>query len=312
MTGNVVLTSHTDEEVRAHLDPAVMEGLLTEIVHSELLAPPRGSRRKTWALAAGAVLGLGSTAAIAASGMTSEQRETGVFNCVLAGLPGGAAGGGIIGSVTGDPVADCQAEYQRVSDKPAPPMVAYSNSRGGLEVLPASTTPSAGYVPLPSGAKQDMEMILLDETFSDSVSGLATACLDESQAAARSKEILSTLGFRNWSVTVDRQQVVPDAHCWIAVARGRDKTVRVVLGGMKTDVEGDARLADLVRPLRASTTECWDRKTALAKIRAAAVTAGIPDSYLNLRTVDDPTTRCSVIHVTPGGAYFVVVRGPAS
>lgn len=303
-------TTLTEHDVRTHLDPAVMDGLLSEIVHSEIPTPARRSHRRAWALSAGAVLALGSTAAIAAGAMTSDQRETGVFSCSISSLPGGAAGGGVIGSVTGDPVVDCQAEYQRVSGKPAPPMVAYNNGFGGLEVLPASVTPPAKYEALPSGSKQDTELIVLDETLGDAVAGLNAACLDEAQATARSKQIVAALGYTTWSVVVDRGVTIRDAHCWFAAGRGRDKTVRVVLGGYSNSKE-DVGLLALAKPLRESTAACWDRQTALTRIRAATASAGIPQDYVQVTTVDEAGARCSVIHLTEGGAYFAVVRGPA-
>jgi hypothetical protein len=233
-------TGLTESDVRTHLDPAVMDGLLNAIVDSHVPAPARRSHRKAWALSAGAVLALGSTAAIAAGTLSPQQRESGVFDCNLAGLPGGTAGGRVIGAVTGDPVVDCAAEYRRVSGRTAPPMTAYSSGTGGIEVLPARVTPPAGYQALPGNATLDVEKTLLDETLGDAVAGLNTACLDQAQAVTRSEQIVGALGYADWRVVVDTGSQA-DATCWVAGARGSHKTVRVArLGG--ADPQSDTQL----------------------------------------------------------------------
>ncbi len=94
-----------------------MDELLHAIVHSHVPTLARRSHRKAWALSAGAALALGSTAGT----LSPQQRESAALDCNLSGLASGAAGGGAIGPVTGDPVVDCANEYHRVSGLTAPP-----------------------------------------------------------------------------------------------------------------------------------------------------------------------------------------------
>jgi hypothetical protein len=316
------MSNHLDEVVReaggvrrndvsSHLDSRVMETMLAEIVQTAI--PDRAGRRshrRAWGLAGGAALALGSTVAVAAVGMSPEQRETGIFNCVIGDLPGGAQGGGIIGSVTGDPVTDCQADYERVSGNPAPPMIAYSNSRGGLEVLPAGVTPPAGYQPLPAGAKQDVELIELNEALGDTISGLNADCFTEAEAVTRSQALVQRLGFTSWTVTVDRTRTMPAAHCWSAGAHGPDHPVRVMKLGV-ADSKENASLLAMAQQLRPSLTECWDRGTAVARVATAASAAGIPQDHVQVTQVDVSSAPCTVIHLSAGGAIFAILRGPA-
>jgi len=311
MTDHRSPTGLTESDVRTHLDSTAMDELLHAIVHSHTPTPARRSHRKAWALSAGAVLALGSTAAIAAVTLSPQQRESAAFDCNLSALASGAAGGGVIGPVTGDPVVDCANEYHRVSGLTAPPLIAYSSGIGGIEVLPASVTPPADYKALPSGTTLDLEKTLLDETLGDVVAGLNTTCLDQAQAVTRSEQIVAALGYADWRVAVDPPVGLPDGTCWVAGARGSDKTVRVArLGGL--DPQNDTQIRAFAKPLRASATNCWDRTTALAQIRDAATAVGIKESAIVVNTIDDATARCSTIHVTGGGLVFVVVRGPAT
>jgi|GEM_PF-6634323 len=315
MTDHRSPTGLTESDVRTHLDSTAMDELLHAIVHSYTPTPARRSHRKAWALSAGAALALGSTAAIAAVTLSPQQRESGIFDCNLSALPSGAsrdgaARGGVIGAVTGDPVVDCANDYHRVSGLTAPPLIAYSSGIGGIEVLPANVTPPADYKALPSGTTLDLEKTLLDETLGDVVAGLNAACLDQAQAVTRSEQIVAALGYTDWRVVVDPPVGQPDGMCWVAGARGSDKTVRVArLGGL--DPQNHTRIRAFAKPLRASTTSCWDRTTALAQIRDAATAAGIKESVLAITTIDDATSRCSTIHVS-GDATTVVVRGPAT
>ena len=293
-----------------------MDELLHAIVHWHVPTLARRSHRKAWALSAEAALALGSTAAIAAGTLSPQQRESAALDCNLSGLASGAArdgaaGGGAIGPVMGDPIVDCANEYHRVSGLTAPPLIAYSSGIGGIEVLPASVTPPADYTALPSGTTLDLEKTLLDETLGDVVAGLNVTCLDQAQVVTRSEQIVGALGYADWRVVVDPPVGFPDGTCWVAGARGGDRTVRVArLGGL--DPQNDTQIRAFAKPLRASTAGCWGRATALAQIRDAATAVGIKESALVVNAIDDGTARCSTIHVSGGGLNFVVARGPAT
>jgi hypothetical protein len=244
--------------------------------------------------------------------MTTAMRESLVYDCELWMLPDGQSGGGGIASITGDVVKDCQAEYERVSGHVAPPMTAYSTGDGeGLAVLPTTATPPTGYGALPAGTLQDVEKILVNESLSDAVSGLGTACNTEAQALASARRIVEQDHFSAWSVVVDRRPVASDATCWVAFARGSDRTVRVVKGGFNiaADAHANAQLEAFAEPLRESKTACWDRAMALGKIPLAAASARIQPGYVQVITADDPKAACSTIHVS---LWHVVVRGPAN
>jgi len=61
--------------------------------------------------------------------------------------PNGAA----IRYVTGDPVADCAAEWRRSTAQSPPPMTAYDDGRGGVHVLPEGEVAPPGYTALEPG-----------------------------------------------------------------------------------------------------------------------------------------------------------------
>src|SRR4051794_33590344 len=107
-----------------------------------------------------------SGAAVAWAYLVSSARDTTAVECVIQGSDS------IIPSASGDPLADCAAEWQRETGHAAPKLVAYDSGNGGIAVLPASQAPPAGYSPLPTGATQNVGMVQMQQWLDDYVSGL--------------------------------------------------------------------------------------------------------------------------------------------
>lgn len=253
----------------------------------------RAPRRRTLVLVL-AFVAAGAIAATAWSLSRSQASETTSIECVIEGVDA------IIPSSSGDPAADCAAEWKREEGTAAPPLAAYDNTFGGVTVLPKSETPPAGYRPLKA---QDVALIELQESLDDSVSGLNASCLDGVAATRLAKQKLAEYGFGGWTVTV--RSAAGSGACYDAeVIDPSSLTVTLIpIGSPATADPTVKRLADDLRPI---TQSCESLPAAVAAARSAA--KGL--SY-RLSPVTDGSLRCARIYLSVGGTIFIDVRGPS-
>jgi len=117
---------------RARTD--LMENLIRRSRREAVL---RWARRAAVPLAAAALL-----IAAAVAWVVVQAGDQPALRC-----PDGAA----IRPVTGDPVADCAAEWRRSKAQSPPPMTAYDDGRGGVHVLLEGEAAPPGYTALEPG-----------------------------------------------------------------------------------------------------------------------------------------------------------------
>jgi hypothetical protein len=91
----------------------------------------------------------------------------------------------VIPSTSGDPAHDCAVEWKRELGAAAPPLRAYDNGHAGVTVLLSSETPPAGFKRLVSG--QDVDLIQLQSSLDDFISGLNARCLTSTPATSRTQ-----------------------------------------------------------------------------------------------------------------------------
>jgi len=288
------------------------------------------ARRRPLALTLAVVVVVSvATAATAWAILGSSAQETTSIECVIAGTDT------IIPSTSGDPTADCAAQWQRDQGTAAPPLVAYDNAVGGVTVLPRSTKPPSGWKPLLS---QDVALIQLQESLDDYISGLNSGCYNATAATALAEAKLAEFGFTGWSVTVRNSgsATASGAKACVSVNVVDPTTQTVTLipfSGVATTLPPSRlghenklvapqvrpgttdttpqQLADKLRPL---TQTCQSLPTAVASVRAAASSLGLSESArtYQLDAVTDNSFHCASIYEAIGGTIFVTVRGPSS
>jgi hypothetical protein len=285
---------------------------------------PRRRRRVTILIAA-AVAVVGSTALGWA--LLSSARDTVAVECVIEGTDT------IIPAASGDPVADCAAQWQRDTGNPAPPLTAYDNGVGGVTVLPASQTPPPSYSPLPNGTVQNVAMVQMQQWLDDYVVGLNSGCFGDATAVPMTEQALVRFGLVGWTVVPAPQrdraasasQPVPTGQ-QAPVARQDDGQLCVnvgILDASSTTVTlmvssgpgpGGSTEQQLAAALRPIAQQCLPLDEAARQVRSAADALGLSEDARDyeLTEVPDPAADCTTITENVGGTIFLVLRGPAS
>ena len=239
-----------------------------------------------------ALVAAGGLTAAAWAFLGSPARETTSVECVIKGIDT------IIPSSSGNPAADCAAEWQREEGTAAPPLRAYDNTHGGVTVLLRSATPPAGFKPIES---QDVALIELQSSLDDAVAGLNSSCLDGTTATNLANRKLAQFGFNGWTVSL---RSAAAGACYDAeyIEPSSSTVTLISLGAPATADPAIAKLADRLRPI---TQRCESLPAAEADARTAA--EGL--TY-QVNAVTDNALRCSSVYETVGGTIFLTVRGP--
>lgn len=193
-------------------DPA--RGLLPVRGREELLSALRASggevparTRRSRRSAVVATLGAGVLAAssgLAYAVITGQSAGTALkINC-SAGIDRAefdSTGGftSVIDTTSGDPVADCASEYERLTGS-VPALVAYDAGNPFVWVLPDEWKVPAEWKRLPSEFRSDSPRLALKQRLEDPAGVFASGCLDDAQAEAAVREELAALGLSDWTV----------------------------------------------------------------------------------------------------------------
>lgn len=264
----------------------------------------RGPRRLVVVTAMVAALGLATIGwAVMRGGDVATSTAVGCH------LPDG--GVTIVDGVTGDPVEDCSRLWRRMTDAPAPELVAYDNGSGGIEVLAVTEQVPDGWAVLEPGAVQDPALIELEAALADVAAGLGSECHQLEGARAVALRELDRLGFADWSVVAERGDADGTKTCMVAIVNPARQQVQLVpLQGMAMRDDDPLRaFARGVHDLVAR--ECLTTPDAAAQIAQMAREADMEPSGINVQPVVDPDAACARAHVTVGGGVDVTIRGPA-
>ncbi len=266
-------------------------------------ARPARRRLRLPVLVALAVLVLSGTA-VGWALIASSARNTVSVQCEIEGASA------VIPSATGNPVADCAAQWQRDTGSPAPPLVAYDNGDGGITVLPADQTPPSGFTRLPTGATQNVSMVEMQQWLDDYVSGLNSGCYENATAMKMTEQTLARLGMADWTVApAPSSDTSPCVDTGILNAATNTVTLRA-LGG---PVPPDATEEKLAVKLRSIAQGCESLDATAQQVRSAANELGLSEDarQYELTKVRDASARCTTIYENVGGTIFLILRGPA-
>jgi hypothetical protein len=246
-------------------------------------------------LLAAAVVVLGA-AAVGWAFLASSGRDSVAVECEIQGSDT------IIPAASGDPVADCAAQWQRDTGTTAPALVAYDNGLGGITVLPASQTPPDGFTRLPGGAVQNVSMVEMQQWLDDYVSGLNSGCFDGATATQMTQQELTRLGMTGWAVLAPPSS---DAGSCVDTGILDASKSTVALRALSGPVPPGSVMEQLAAKLRPIAQDC---------VRSAAGELGHSEDahQYELNEVPDASARCTTISENVGGTIFLILRGPSS
>jgi hypothetical protein len=226
-------------------------------------------------------------------------------------------GGALAGSTdligpTGNPIDNCARfwRYARHTDPPA--LVAYQDSYGNVNVQPKAQPLPANALVLAPGTVQDAEAIELAEALGDPIGLGPDHCRDEQTALADARQVVQALGFSRWPVHVHQGATPAAQQCWGMAPDLKRHVVSVMAVG--TGFDYPPVLEQIANPLRASLTQCWTRAKALSEVRAAVAASTLSaefKSLVDVRQVDNPAARCTVVRLSAGGGIQITLRGHA-
>ena len=264
----------------------------------------RARRRRRVPLVVAAAVAI---AAATAAGWTVFGRSPGTTTTVQCEINGADT---VIDSITGHPVTDCAAAWQRETGQPAPTLLPYEASTGEIVVLPSAEVPPAGYQLLPPGSGQDPRLIQLQEALSDYVDGLPAGCYRDPAAITKTQAVLSGLGLAGWTVSVSSPA---DGETSCAAYELTDVAVRQVELGSQPPAPPDAKYVQLAVLIR-QDGRCQPLTVAAARVRADARQLGLDEAtnQVEINEITEPTAPCTSIYETVGGTITITLRGPAT
>jgi hypothetical protein len=271
--------------------------------------PPRrrSTRRRPrrWSPLAAAALIVLSGAAIAWAVAASTARDTVSIRCEIEGVSS------VIPAASGDPVADCAAQWERDTGSAEPPLAAYDNGKGGITVLPAVQAPPSGWTRLEGGEAQNVAIVQMQQWLDDYVAGLRSGCFDHVTAAGMTERALDRFGMDGWSVGPEPSS---DAGPCVDTGTLDPDTRTVTLRALDGRPNPGAPFEQLAAKLRSIAELCTSIDAAARQVRAAAGDLGLFEEAheYEVTEVPDDSLGCTTITESVGGTIFVVLRGPSS
>lgn len=301
----------SDEEARLLSDPHAKKALFQEIIMttpvdtvepSITTARTRAPRRR---VALAATIALLSLTAVAGAWALFSSESTSV-GCHLA--DGGVS---VVDAVTGDPVVDCGRVWEQETGTVPPPLVAYDNGSGGIEVIPAAEAAPGGWQQLEPGIAQDPALIELEAALDDMAGGLSADCYLLREARQVAEAELDRLDLGGWTVTATRGEADGNQTCtYFYLDADRSEVVLIPLPfvappqGAPFTVfaeELDQALAD----------DCLTVGDAAELARQIGADAGLGGAGLVIHEVIDESA-CTRADINVGGTVEATLRGPSS
>lgn len=219
----------------------------------------------------------------------------------------------IIDSVSGDPVADCQALWRQQVGEP-PELAAYQTPEGGVVVLPIEQSVPDGWVPLGTEFRQESRLIELEAALDDFGDGLSSGCYRLPEAQEIAAGHIERLGLSDWTITSERGEADGETTCtYFYLDPGTQRVVLIPLEGIAPPA--DAPYVLLAERLDTITTEaCLTVEEAIQATRREASNLGLSteEPHLIIHRVPDEEASCARADVNVGGRIEVTVRGPSS
>jgi hypothetical protein len=313
---NPVLLEDVRDAERSPEAVGLLEGLLDQPIpasrrsRSPGLRHPRGAGgRLRLPVFVGVALVLAGSA-IGWAITTTTARDTVNVQCLSEG------GDTIIPAVTGDPVADCAAQWRRDTGSEPPPLVAYDNGHGGITVAPADRPALPGASPLPDGATQNVAIVQVQRSLDDLVGGLNSGCFDNPTAIEMTTGILARFGMQDWTVDpappadLSDSSAEPCVGTAILDPAARTVSLRALGGAMPSDTQ----YSKLASRLRSLSTECMPLDVMADRVGSILDELGISEAgnEVQLTEIPENDAPCATVTETVGGSIFLVLRGPAA
>lgn len=220
-------------------------------------------------------------------------------------------GGSGISAATGDPVADCAAEWRRLFRTAPPRLVAYDTG-GEVTVVPAGTDVPDDWKPLSPAFRQNADLIEFDERLGDSTRGLDSRCFSLQEARAFAQTLLAKSGLEGWSVVTDPRSRARTDSCTAYAIDTANRRVVLISHDVKY-TPSDAPHLVLARRLgELTTTSCLTVDAAAQVVRREAAKFGWQESDSSLIVNTIPGNGCADIVVNVGGRVEVTIRGGGS
>ena len=217
-------------------------------------------------------------------------------------------------SFSGDPVADCAGEYQRLTGH-TPELVAYDTGRVYIAVVPAGWPVPEDWAPLQPGFQNDPVRLELAHRLDDLVEGPQASCSTADQAEAVARTELADLRLTGWRIERLPEAVRADGTDWCAVAWVDEGplpeiTIQGVEGGV-SDATGTEPVRRVVDTLRTGVARsCLPLAEAVEHTEQAITANGWSLADAKVTAIEDPAATCSRVDLVPGGLVTVVLRGP--
>lgn len=213
---------------------------------------------------------------------------------------------------SGDPVADCAAEYVRLEGS-APALRGYATG-SAITVVPADWPVPADWEPLPATFRTDPVRLELQRRVTDLVAGPPARCRSAHDVEALVRTDLDDLGLAGWTVDPLAWADRADGAGWCGIAWVDDAGGPVVhVQGMAGQTDGERVLAGpygpVLQTLRDLSGQCLPLPDARERVDRVLAAAGTDVRQgTTVRVLEDPAAACTRAELT--GYVQVTLSGP--
>lgn len=206
---------------------------------------------------------------------------------------------------TGDPVADCASEYQRLG-LPVPALRGYESGSVFIWVVPQSWKVPASWRPLAEDFRSDTNRLTLKQRIEDPIDGPGVGCPSTAAVRKAVNDELAALHLEDWSVVPAPGGTDGDGSTMCAFAfldEEGDNRIYLQAGPPMTTAGDDKGPHELMNRLRADVARpCLTMPQAKAATAKALADTGVPATVLAAPTASG---RCTSIDLVPGGLITI-------
>lgn len=215
-------------------------------------------------------------------------------------------------AVTGDPVADCGLVWEQDTGVPPPPLAAYHNGSGGIEVIPAASEPPKDWKPVEDGFRSDPAIVALDSALNDVGSGLRSSCYTLADAERLVGEELERAGLADWTTTPKRGEATGSDTCtYFYLDAESQQVVLIPVEGLVLPDGSPAKVfADALAG--AFANECLTVEEGAQRAHLVGEESGLTSQEMVVHEVPDASLECAEVGIRQGGRVEVSIRGPVA
>lgn len=221
----------------------------------------------------------------------------------------------VLNTTSGDPVADCADEYQRLEGA-VPDLRGYSTGQSFITVVPADWPVPPEWQPLTTTFRSDAARVELESRLDDQIEGPAARCRDSTTVEALVRKDLADLGLSGWTVSRLSEATKADGRTWCAVAfpaqGGEDEVLVQGVEAKSSTHEAADDVRMLIDTLRREVAEqCVTLAQAQAASEQAVQAASFALTDAKITALEDSAASCTRVDFVPAGLITINLRGPA-